>query len=99
MRISDWSSDVCSSDLKGYGLGAMVEILCSTLTGSWLAAVDPATGKAGNQNDIGHFFLALDPDLVREEGEFADDMDRLLDMLRATPPADPAQPVDRKSVG
>lgn len=78
---------------KGYGLGAMVEILCSTLTGSWLAAVDPATGKPGSQNDIGHFFLALNPDLVREEGAFSEDMDQLIDMLRDTPPADPAKPV------
>ena len=78
---------------KGYGLAAMVEILCSALSGSWLAARDPATGEPGAKNDIGHFFLAINPDLVRDEGEFADDMDRLIDMLRATVPADPAQPV------
>ena len=78
---------------KGYGLAAMVEILCSTLSGSWLAALDPATGQPGDRNDIGHFFLALNPDMVRDEGEFRDDMDRLIDMLHATPPADPAQPV------
>ena len=78
---------------KGYGLATMVEILCSTLSGSWLAARDPATGQPGAKNDIGHFFLAINPDMVREEGEFRDDMDRLIDMLRATVPADPNQPV------
>ena len=77
---------------KGYGLAAMVEILCSTLSGAWLTSRDPEESRA-NTNNIGHFFLAISPDLVREEGEFQDDMDRLIDMLRATVPADPAQPV------
>ena len=65
---------------KGYGLGAMVEILCATLSGC-LA------------DETGHFFLAIDPSQLRGEGEFETDMDRLLDMLRATPPVDPAHPV------
>ena len=65
---------------KGYGLGAMVEILCATLSGC----------LAG---ETGHFFLAIDPSHLRGERAFETDMDRLLDMLRATPPADPARPV------
>ena len=65
---------------KGYGLGAMVEILCATLSGCL-------------GHETGHFFFAIDPSHLREEGAFETDMDRLLDMLRATPPADPAQPV------
>ena len=65
---------------KGYGLGAMVEILCATLSG--------CLGR-----ETGHFFFAIDPAQLRGEGAFQTDMDRLLDMLRATPPADPAQPV------
>src|SRR3546814_10846564 len=34
MRISDWSSDVCSSDLSVFGIGGMVTIVytCSALT-------------------------------------------------------------------
>ncbi len=78
---------------KGYGLAAMVEILCTTLTGSWFMSRDPETGEQGKYNNIGHFFLAIDPDLVREEGEFRDDMDRLMDMFRGTPPADEGRPV------
>ncbi len=65
---------------KGYGLGAMVEILCATLSGCL-------------GHETGHFFFAIDPSQLRGEGEFETDMDRLLDMLRATPPADPANPV------
>jgi len=65
---------------KGYGLGAMVEILCATLSGCLT-------------DETGHFFLAIDPSQLRGEGEFETDMDRLLDMLRATPPVDPDRPV------
>lgn len=78
---------------KGYGLATMVEILCTTLTGAWFMSRDPETGETGRYNNIGHFFLAIDPDLVRDEGEFREDMDRLMDMLRATPPADEGRPV------
>ena len=65
---------------KGYGLGSMVEILCATLSG--------CLGQ-----ETGHFFFAIDPSQLRGKGEFETDMDRLLDMLRATPPVDPANPV------
>ena len=79
---------------KGYGLATMVEILCATLTGAWMVGIDPATGeRSAAQTNTGHFFLALNPDMLRAEGEFGDDLDRLIDMLRATPPADPARPV------
>jgi LDH2 family malate/lactate/ureidoglycolate dehydrogenase len=43
--------------------------------------------------DIGHFFMAIDPGLFRDEGEFAADVARFCDDLRATRPMDPAQPV------
>ncbi len=65
---------------KGYGLAAMVEILCATLSGC----------LAG---ETGHFFFAVDPAAFGRAGAFETDMDRLMDMLRATPPADPARPV------
>ena len=65
---------------KGYGLAAMVEILCATLSGC-LA------------DETGHFMLALDPSQLRIGDAFGTDMDRLMAMLRATPPVDPARPV------
>jgi LDH2 family malate/lactate/ureidoglycolate dehydrogenase len=76
---------------KGYGLAGMVEVLASVLTG---AAVTPARtrqGPAGRWN-VGHLVMALDPALMRGEG-FGDDLDRMTAALRATPPADLAQPV------
>ena len=43
--------------------------------------------------DIGHFFMAIDPGLFREPGEFQADVARFCGDLRATTPIDPAQPV------
>ncbi len=77
------------SSHKGYGLGMMVQILSATLCG----AAFSAAGREGERVEIGHFFLALDPAAFREDGRFEDDLDDALDLLRATPPADPGSPV------
>ena len=78
---------------KGYGLGTMVEILCAVLTGAWADGFDDQGRPKHTDYDVGHFFFAIDPGLVRADGEFEDDMDLMMDMLRATPPADPSKPV------
>ena len=79
---------------KGYGLAMMVEILCSPLTGAWVTARNPnPETEPSDRENVGHFFLAIDPGKFRDQSDFEQDMDRLMDMLRATPPADPAQPV------
>jgi len=78
---------------KGYGLAAVVNILSATLPG---AAFQPLRLKREDPNgpdNVGHFFMAFDPKLFRDEGEFEDDMDEMLDYLRTVKPADPAQPV------
>jgi LDH2 family malate/lactate/ureidoglycolate dehydrogenase len=77
------------SSHKGYGLGVMVQVLSATLSGAALAA----TRGADDPEDIGHFFLAVDPRAFREPGEFEDDLDELVDVLRATAPVDPDLPV------
>jgi LDH2 family malate/lactate/ureidoglycolate dehydrogenase len=78
---------------KGYGLGTMVEVLCAVLTGAWADGVD-ADGKPQHTDyDVGHFFLSIDPKLVRADGEFEADLDRMQGMLRATPAVDPDNPV------
>jgi len=81
------------SSHKGYGLALMAQILGGTLGGSALAARHAARRGPGDPDDIGHFFLALDPAAFREGGGFGADMDELIDTMHATPPADPAQPV------
>ena len=79
---------------KGYGLATMIETLVSVLSGSGSAGRDMKTWRRGDHIDAGHFYLALDPAFFRGgEGLFEEDLDRLIDYLHATPPADPAQPV------
>ena len=53
--------------------------------------VETETWEPGKYLNVGHFMLALDP--ARFGGGFGGRMDRLIDMLHDTPPADPAQPV------
>src|SRR3546814_1171280 len=59
MRISDWSSDVCSSDLFGYDIiGAIVVVICVRVTharlsirvahGKGRAAAVDLSGKSGH---------------------------------------------------
>lgn len=80
------------SSYKGYGLAAMVNILSSCLSGATLIT-DPAHTKKPQGMDIGHFFIAIDPGLFRERGEFESDVERFCNDLRSTKPVNPAQPV------
>jgi LDH2 family malate/lactate/ureidoglycolate dehydrogenase len=78
---------------KGYGLGAMVEILSCCLSGASFV-MSPNHGKrTPGSMEIGHFFMAINPVFFREEGAFEETTDRLIDELHATTPIDPAQPV------
>lgn len=78
---------------KGYGLAMMVHILGGTLVGSSFSPIRNRTQKESDPDDIGHFFLAIDPAAFREEGAFENDLDDAIDVLHAAPPADPAKPV------
>lgn len=80
---------------KGYGLAAMIEILSTQLSGAiycGTADTDPRA-KATPYDDLGHFFLAIDPKTFRPDGAFEDELDAMMDALRAAPPVDPAKPV------
>ena len=78
------------SSHKGSGLAAMVEILSVLLPGATLSMDNPGPGVPG---DVGHFFCALDPASLRGDDGFGAALDNMLDRLRATPAADPSQPV------
>ncbi|WIM12550.1 Ldh family oxidoreductase [Enhydrobacter sp.] len=80
------------SSHKGYGLGAMVNILSSALSGG-LMVTDPTRNTKPGPIDIGHFFLALDPGMFRDIADFRADVAAFCDTLRATRPVDPAKPV------
>ena len=78
---------------KGYGLGLMVHVLGGVLGGASFSPVrnlDPDPAKPDN---IGHYFQVLNPAAFRAPQDFHDDLDSVLDTLKAVPPADPALPV------
>jgi LDH2 family malate/lactate/ureidoglycolate dehydrogenase len=81
------------SSHKGYGLAAMVEILSAMLPGACYAPIRFRDHPDAERYNVGQFYLALDPKAFREEGEFENDLDDMIDALRATTPVDPAQPV------
>jgi LDH2 family malate/lactate/ureidoglycolate dehydrogenase len=81
-----------NSSYKGYGLSVMVNILASCLSGATLIT-DPMHTRKPVGQDIGHFFMAIDPDMFRESGDFQTDVATFLGALRGTVPVDPARPV------
>src|SRR5262245_2699641 len=78
---------------KGYGLAVMVHILAGTLSGGSFSPLRNRTQKPSDPHNIGHFFMAIDPRAFRAEGEFEEDLDQVIDVLRGTRRADPDQPV------
>jgi LDH2 family malate/lactate/ureidoglycolate dehydrogenase len=70
-----------------------VHILGGTLSGASFSPIRVKTQQPSDPDRLGHFFLAIDPKLFRPEGAFEDDLDAVIDVLHATPPIDPAQPV------
>ncbi len=78
---------------KGYGLAMMVHILGGALVGASFSPIRNKTQKPTDPDRLGHFFMAIDPAAFREPGEFEDDLDDVIDVLHATPAADPKKPV------
>ncbi len=78
---------------KGYGLAMMAHILGGTLNGGSFSPIREKTQGDKEPDNIGHFFLAIDPRAFRGEGEFENDLDEVIDILHATPPLDPSRPV------
>src|SRR6476620_9611522 len=81
-----------NSSYKGYGLAVMVNILASCLSGATLIT-DPQHTKKPIGQDIGHFFMAIDPGIFRGAGDFEADVATFLGAIRGTTPVDQAQPV------
>ncbi|MDQ4135141.1 MAG: Ldh family oxidoreductase [Pseudomonadota bacterium] len=78
---------------KGYGLAVFAQIFSSTLGGGSFSPVRNRTQRSSDPDNIGHFFLALNPAAFRPLEDFYADMDELVETLHATKPADPARPV------
>ncbi len=76
---------------KGYGLSLVVDVLAAVMTGSPVGAAAEAHGhRAGG---VGHFVLAMRPDLFVTEDVFHEALERRLAEVLATPPAEGASRV------
>lgn len=68
---------VSAGGYKGYGIGLMVEVLASALTGSRLSAdVPPLKTPDGLPHDLGQFYVVIDPAAYSGDG-FYDHLTRL----------------------
>lgn len=78
---------------KGYGLGIFAQILSSTLGGGSFSPLRNRTQKPGDGDNVGQFFQAINPSAFRPLEDFQSDLDDMIDTLRHSNSADPAQPV------
>ena len=81
------------SSYKGYGLSMMAHILGGVLSGSSFSPIRVKTQTPRDPDNLGHFFMAIDPKVFRDEGAFEEDLDAAIDVLHAVPPVDPERPV------
>jgi LDH2 family malate/lactate/ureidoglycolate dehydrogenase len=73
---------------KGSGISMMMDIFGGVLTGAAFAGMVGDQYKAFDRaQDVGHFFLAMRPDLFVTEDEFRARMDTLIERCRAVPKA------------
>ncbi len=72
---------------KGSGLAVMVEILCAVLSGSAIGTELGGIRFPGKRVRVGQFYLAIDVERFMQVEEFGARMDKLIRMLKSTPPA------------
>jgi LDH2 family malate/lactate/ureidoglycolate dehydrogenase len=81
------------SSYKGYGLSMLAHILGGTLSGASFSPIRNRTQKESDPDNLGHFFMAIDPKCFRDEGAFEDDLDAAIDVLHEAPSVDADEPV------
>jgi len=72
---------------KGYGLAAMVDILCGLLAGAQASVRLSEHMQRGEGADVGHLVAAMDIAAFASVEEFKQAMDAYIDVLHAAPPA------------
>ncbi len=78
---------------KGYGLGALVEILCGVLSGGMFGTALRLDERGLHGGTVGHFFGAFRIDALRESGAFQRDLARELDEFEGSAPVPGAERV------
>jgi LDH2 family malate/lactate/ureidoglycolate dehydrogenase len=74
---------------KGSGISMMMDVFGGVLTGAAFAGMVGDQYKAFDRpQDVGHFFLAMRPNLFVSEDEFRDRMDTLVRRVRTVPKAE-----------
>jgi LDH2 family malate/lactate/ureidoglycolate dehydrogenase len=68
---------------KGYGLNLLSEVLTTFLSGALPSMLNPSRSGSGYR----HYFAAYDIAAFTDVDEFKDNMDRMLQTLKNTPPA------------
>lgn len=84
---------------KGYGLGAMIDLMSGVLGGAaygpwvppFVAFLDPVPGAFGQ--GIGHFFTAWEVEAFRDKQEYDEAIGHWIDRMKAAKPIDPAVPL------
>lgn len=72
---------------KGTGLAMMVELLTAGLSGGNMATDLPVYRTGGDPLGISHTFIALDPRRFLPPGDFEQQLDRLVSLVKACAPA------------
>lgn len=78
---------------KGYGLAMMIQILGGTLAAASFPATLEANRQPGDPDNVGHFMLALNPDVFLPAAAFERDLASNLDYLRSMEPVSADAPV------
>jgi LDH2 family malate/lactate/ureidoglycolate dehydrogenase len=78
---------------KGYGLGALVEILCGVLSGGLFGTALGLDERGLHGGTVGHFFGAFRIDALRDADGFARDLGRELSTFEQSRPAPGAERV------
>lgn len=91
--LAPLGGDEITSGFKGYGLGAMVEILCGVLAGANFSTKVRKWTHFGSDSeaDLGQFFMALDPKCFAPG--FTGRLSEMNEILRNLTPVNPSNPV------
>jgi LDH2 family malate/lactate/ureidoglycolate dehydrogenase len=87
LDVADAKSLKVTKRIKLSGLGLMVEILCAVLAGSAMANEDGGIRVASKPSRTSQTFLAIDIARFMPVEEFTARLDKLVGIIKATPPA------------